>query len=118
MDPRAASMSSTPVGGAFRVLGSKPAWIAIGVLLINDGYLKYAFPSAVTGKLSDVAELFVLPLAVAVVALSVAAKFPRFAIAIAVGVYAAIGAVFVAMKTDVGFASAIRAALGPVTGGG
>jgi len=111
-------MSSTPVGGAFRVLGSKPAWIAIGVLLINDGYLKYAFPSAVTGKLSDVAELFVLPLAVAVVALSVATQFPRFATAIAVGVYAAIGAVFVAMKTDVGFASAIRAALGPVTGGG
>ena len=100
------------------MLGSKPAWIAIGVLLINDIYLKYAFPSAVTGKLSDIAELFVLPLATTVVALAVATRLPRFAIAIAVGVYAAIGALFIAMKTDVGFATYVRASLGPVTGGG
>lgn len=90
----------------------------MGVLLINDIYLKYAFPSPVTGKLSDVAELFVLPMAVAVVVLSAATRFPRFATAIAVAVYAAIGAAFVAMKTDFGFATYVRATLGPITGGG
>jgi hypothetical protein len=106
------------LGGAFRVLGSKPAWIAIGALLFNDIYLKYAFPSAVTGKVSDAAELFVLPLAVTAVVLSAASRFPRLATAIAVGVYAAIGALFMAMKTDILFATFVRVLLGPVTGGG
>ena len=108
----------TPYAGALRALASKPAWIAVGILLVNDIYLKFAFPSTITGKLSDVAELFVLPLAVVVVALSIAAGTPRRATAISAAVYAGIGAVFIAMKTDVGFATAIRASLGPVTGGG
>src|SRR5437660_144048 len=94
-------------------LASKPAWIAVAILLVNDIYLKFAFPSTITGKLSDVAELFVLPLAVVVVALSIAAGTPRRATAISAAVYASIGAVFIAMKTDVGFATAIRASLGP-----
>jgi len=100
------------------VLGSRAAWIAIGILLVNDIYLKYAFPSVVTGKLSDVAELFVLPLAVAVVALSMAAAIPGRAIAISIAVYAAVGVAFIAMKTDQQFADSLRAAISPVTGGG
>ncbi len=113
-----ATAGSTPFDGALRALASRPAWIAVGILLVNDIYLKFAFPSTITGKLSDIAELFVLPLAVTVVALSVAAGTPRRATVISAALYAAIGAVFIAMKTDVGFASAVRAALGPVTGGG
>jgi hypothetical protein len=118
MDQKAAAQAATPVGGAFRSLGSKPAWIAICVLLFNDLYLKYAFPSAVTGKLSDIAELFVLPLAAAAVVLAYTTRLPRLAIPIAVGVYTAIGAVFVAMKVDEGFATSVRSGFGPMTGGG
>jgi photosystem II stability/assembly factor-like uncharacterized protein len=118
MKSRIATPGPTPVNAALQALGSKPAWIAIGVLLFNDNYLKFAFPSTITGKLSDIAELFVLPLAVAVVALSIAAGTPRRATAISAVLYAGIGVVFIAMKTDVGFAGAVRAALGPVTGGG
>lgn len=100
------------------MLGSKPAWIAIAVLLINDNYLKYAFPSALTGKLSDVAELFVLPLALTAVALAISAAVSRRAVAIAVPIYVSTGLAFIAMKTDPDFADALRAALGPFTGGG
>ena len=109
--------ASRPLGGALHALGSKPAWIAIGVLLVNDYYLKYAFPSAVTGKLSDIAELFVLPLAVGVVALSISA-LNRRAVAISVAIYAAVAVGFIALKTDAAFARALRGAISPVTGGG
>jgi len=100
------------------VLGSKPAWIAIAVLLINDNYLKYAFPSALTGKLSDLAELFVLPLALTAVALAISAAVYRRAVAISAAVYVATGLAFIAMKTDPDVAEGLRTALGPVTGGG
>lgn len=118
MKPPATSAGSTPLGGALRALGSTPAWVAVGVLLANDLYLKFAFPSAVTGKLSDIAELFVLPLAVAAVALSFATGIPRWATAISLATYAAIGVLFIAMKTDVGVANALRGTIGPITGGG
>jgi photosystem II stability/assembly factor-like uncharacterized protein len=110
--------AATPLGGALHALGSKPAWIAIGVLLVNDNYLKYAFPSALTGKLSDVAELFVLPLAVVVVALSISPVLPWRAVGISIATYAAVGIAFIALKTDAQFANTLRAAIGPVTGGG
>lgn len=35
---------------------------AVAILILNDRYLKAAYPSAVTGKLSDVAGLFFFPL--------------------------------------------------------
>ncbi len=43
-------------------------WFILGliVLLFNDFYLKYAFPSVLTGKLSDFAGLFIFPFFVSV----------------------------------------------------
>lgn len=43
-------------------------WFIIGltVLLFNDLYLKYAFPSNLTGKLSDFAGLFIFPFFISV----------------------------------------------------
>ena len=38
------------------------ALVALLVLILNDHFLKQAFPSALTGKLSDVAGLILLPL--------------------------------------------------------
>jgi photosystem II stability/assembly factor-like uncharacterized protein len=108
---------ATPLAGALQALGSRPAWIAISILLVNDNYLKYEFPSVVTGKLSDVTELFVLPLAISAVVLSVA-RGPRIALAISIAVYAAVGVGFIVLKTDVAFANAIRTTLAPLTGGG
>ena len=35
--------------------------VGLGILLLNDFYLKYAFSNAFTGKLSDVAGLFIFP---------------------------------------------------------
>jgi hypothetical protein len=40
-------------------------WLAVGLLLLNDHYLKTAFPSWITGKLSDIAGLFFFPLLLA-----------------------------------------------------
>jgi hypothetical protein len=36
--------------------------MAVGVLVLNDHFLKYQFPSFVTGKLSDLAGVFFFPL--------------------------------------------------------
>lgn len=36
--------------------------IAVAILALNDHFLKYQFPSEFTGKLSDVAGLFLFPL--------------------------------------------------------
>ncbi|MFO7536932.1 MAG: hypothetical protein R6X32_02600 [Chloroflexota bacterium] len=41
-------------------------WLAIGLLLLNDHYLKMGVPSWFTGKLSDFAGLFFFPLLLAV----------------------------------------------------
>lgn len=38
------------------------AWIAVALLVLNDHVLKQAYPSALTGKLSDVAGLVFFPL--------------------------------------------------------
>ena len=41
---------------------TRPLFIlALGLLLLNDFYLKYEFPNFLTGKLSDVAGLFLFP---------------------------------------------------------
>jgi hypothetical protein len=42
-------------------------WLAVGLLVLNDHYLKGAFPSWWTGKLSDVAGLFFFPFIVTAV---------------------------------------------------
>jgi len=42
-------------------------WLAIGLLLFNDQLLKVAYPSWLTGKLSDFAGLFVFPFIVAII---------------------------------------------------
>jgi hypothetical protein len=65
-----------------------PFVLALGVLLINDGLLKQAYPGLVTGKLSDFAGL-------AVVALPLFAAFPRHARAI----YLALGGAFLWWKS-------------------
>jgi hypothetical protein len=49
--------------------------IAVAVLALNDHVLKAAYPGLVTGKLSDVAGCFVLPLFVSAV-LAIATSWP------------------------------------------
>ena len=65
-----------------------PFVLALAVLLVNDWFLKQAFPGFITGKLSDFAGL-------AVVALPLFAAFPRHARAI----YLAIGGAFLWWKS-------------------
>jgi hypothetical protein len=65
-----------------------PFVLALAVLLLNDGFLKQAWPGLVTGKLSDFAGL-------AVVALPGFAAFPRHARA----TYLAIGGAFLWWKS-------------------
>jgi Na+-transporting NADH:ubiquinone oxidoreductase subunit NqrB len=91
---------------------------AVGVLALNDHVLKRSFPGLVTGKLSDVAGCFVLPLFVSAV-LAVVTTWPR-ARRLAVG--ALVTAVFfAAIKVSPGAARAVAAALAlawrPVIGG-
>jgi len=44
----------------FKILIQWPFLLALGILLVNDHYLKAAYPGWLTGKLSDFAGLFVL----------------------------------------------------------
>lgn len=53
-----------------RVLTTWPFVISLLALLLNDGWLKYAFPGPVTGKLSDVAGI-------GVVTMLLLAMYPR-----------------------------------------
>jgi photosystem II stability/assembly factor-like uncharacterized protein len=46
---------------AVRCLGSRGSLLAVAVLIVNDHLLKSLYPSALTGKLSDVAGLYFLP---------------------------------------------------------
>ena len=65
-----------------------PFLVALGVLLLNDGWLKGAYPGIVTGKLSDFAGI-------ALVALPLLAAFPSHART----VYLALGAAFLWWKS-------------------
>lgn len=93
-------------------------WVAVVLLLINDHYLKFADPSFVTGKLSDIAELFVLPLALSTAVRFATAKSHSIQRRSSLGVYLAVGAAFIAIKVDQGAANWLRVALAPITGGG
>lgn len=77
------------------------AWGSLVVLLVNDHVLKRAYPSWLTGKLSDVAGLVFFPLLLeAVVELgSARAKRLRSAVPLAVAVVAT-GIVFTLAKTS------------------
>lgn len=45
---------------ALHRFAARPSWwLALGLLVVNDHLLKYATPSALTGKLSDFAGLYV-----------------------------------------------------------
>lgn len=71
---------------------------AIGLLLVNDHVLRRAWPSALTGKLGDLAWLFFIPL---VVAAAVALVLPgrRHSRAAGLIAYSAVGVVFALAKT-------------------
>lgn len=65
-----------------RVATSLPAIISLGILLLNDWYLKAAYGNSLTGKLSDFAGIFLL-------ALLAFAFFPQRKLAVALGICAA-----------------------------
>lgn len=54
--------SSSSRKSAFSQLSSVPFVVSLGLLLLNDFYLKAAFHNWFTGKLSDFAGLFIFPL--------------------------------------------------------
>jgi hypothetical protein len=90
--------------------------LAIGLLLVNDHVLKAAFPGPVTGKLSDIAGLVLLPLAlIAMLELAVVAlRRPPVAIGPrgAVAVVVVVAVAFAATKLTPLGAEAYRNGLG------
>ena len=106
------------MAAALRVLGSPPAWFAVALFLLNDHVLKYQFPSDLTGKLSDFASLYVMPVALIVPLLILTAPVPRVAQGVSIASFIAVGAVFTAIKVDAGLSLALRTLLVPLTGGG
>jgi hypothetical protein len=106
------------LAAALRVLGSPPAWFAIAVFLLNDHVLKYQFPSYLTGKLSDFASLYVMPVALIVPMLILTLPLPRIAHGVSIASFIAVGAVFTAIKVDAGLSLSLRTLLVPLTGGG
>jgi len=85
--------------------------LATAVLALNDHVLKARFPGLVTGKLSDVAGAFVLPLFVSA-ALGLATRWPlrgRLGIGVAVTV-----ALLAAVKLSPAVAAAVVAGLDAV----
>lgn len=69
------------------VLSSPLFILAIALLLLNDHYLKSAYPGLLSGKLSDIAGLFAFPL-------FVASFFPRHKL----GIYIFTGVAFIIWK--------------------
>ena len=60
-------MQATTLHSRLAVLFRWPFLLGLALLVVNDHVLKQAFPGPVTGKLSDVAGLFVFPLFLATV---------------------------------------------------
>lgn len=84
---------------------------AVGLLALNDHVLKARFPGLLTGKLSDVAGCFVMPLFVSA-ALALATRWrPRARLA--VGAVATV-ALFGAVKLSPGAATLVAGALDAV----
>lgn len=106
------------MAAALRVLGSLPAWFAVALLLLNDHVLKYQFPSELTGKLSDFASLYVMPVGLVVAMLILTAPVPRMAHGVSIASFIAVGAVFTAIKVDADLSLALRTLVVPITGGG
>ncbi|MFT3913696.1 MAG: hypothetical protein QM704_06200 [Anaeromyxobacteraceae bacterium] len=81
---------------------------AAALLALNDHLLKAAFPGAITGKLSDLAGCFVLPLFLSA-ALACATPWPRRR-RLAIGAVVT-AAAFAAVKLSAAAAGAVTAAL-------
>jgi len=89
-------VTSTP---AFRALLSRPALVALALLLLNDHVLKHEFPSLLSDKLSDFAGLFFAPYVLLTIALVVFRPRERSAIdALSWFMYGAVALVFTALK--------------------
>lgn len=72
-------------------------WLALGLLLFNDHWLKLHAPSWLTGKLSDVAGLFIIaPVTLWILAWCV--PLPKQSNHLALAVFAALGVLFVWFK--------------------
>jgi hypothetical protein len=85
------------------------ALAAVAILIVNDHWLKYAHPSALTGKLSDFAGLTFFPLLVLIVFDLV---WPRRRQATLVGAIALTAGVFMLVKLDAAATDVYRHALG------
>jgi hypothetical protein len=98
-------------------LVSAPPLLATAVLVLNDHLLKRRYPGVVTGKLSDLAGAFVMPLFVSA-ALAFVTRWPLRA-RLAVGVAATVG-LLCAVKLSPWVASVVTAGLDalwlPLTG--
>jgi hypothetical protein len=91
--------------------------LAVAGLALNDHYLKYAYPGAVTGKLSDFCGLFFFPLFLCALAVLAGARFSRGLVTgaaavtdlafIAVKLWPPAGAVYVGALGALGFPSVL-----------
>lgn len=104
-------MDNPTLRKALHLLAHPATLAAIGLLLVNDHLLRRAWPSALTGKLGDLAWLFFIPLAAAaVVALVLPARIRRHAQAVPLIAYGVVGGVFALAKTLPGVHVAVVAA--------
>ncbi len=60
-NPTAVTPRGEVLGQGLACLADWPSWVAVAVLLLNDHWLKVAYPSWWTGKLSDFAGLYFFP---------------------------------------------------------
>lgn len=89
-------------------LASPVALAAVAVLALNDHVLKRAFPGPLTGKISDLAGCFVLPLVLSAL-LALATRW-RAAVRLALGA-AATAVFFASIKLSTAASSAVARAL-------
>jgi hypothetical protein len=107
-DVRVQAEAAARSGAGPREFFSAPPLAAVVVLAVNDHVLKARFPGPVTGKLSDLAGCFVLPLFLSAL-LAYATRWPLRA-RLGVGAAATTG-LLVAIKTSVAGADAVARAL-------
>jgi hypothetical protein len=113
-------MKTTLLDKSLRRLAHPATITALGLLLVNDHLLRRLWPSWLTGKLGDVAWLFVAPLALAVIISALAGRLPLSRSArerlVLVAAWGSVGAVFVLAKTVPATHTWVVAAAGRVFG--
>ncbi len=105
------------VGRAVRAAAHPAVLAAIGLLLVNDHWLRWAHPSWLTGKLGDAAWLFFMPFIIApLLAWLLPTSLPRRDAWVGLAAGLLVGGIFAAVKTLPVAHAAFRAGFAAVLG--